>query len=106
MGSDKERQRILMTSSEFTEESAGEIAQQIGLDFTAERFDLDEFRRGLAVEMEHGTTDPRTNVTDDDPLVTGRIAWAHLNEFPDYYTRLAVMEADAHRYWDNKTGGT
>ena len=94
-----------MASSAFTEESAGEIAQRIGLDFAVERFDLDEFRQGLAVEMEHGTTDPRTNVTDDDPLLTGRIAWAHLNEFPDYYTRLAVMEAEAHSYWDKKTGG-
>jgi hypothetical protein len=38
-------------------------------------------------------------VTNDDPVTTGRIAWAHLNEFPDYYTRLERMEEEAHRDW-------
>jgi len=50
---------------------------------------------GLEVELEHGTRDPETNVTGDDPILTGKIALAHLREFPDYYTRLAVMEAEA-----------
>ena len=54
---------------------------------------------GLGVELEHGAHDPLTNVTDDDEETTGKIAWAHLNEFPDYYTRLAKMEADAEQYW-------
>jgi hypothetical protein len=54
---------------------------------------------GLAVELEHGRRDPLTDVSDDDEIMTGKIAWAHLNEFPDYYTRLAKMEAEAERYW-------
>ena len=79
---------------EFTPEEAASIAAAIGLDFTVEGIDPKEFRRGLGVEMEHGTRDPRTNVTGDDPIATGKIAWAHLQEMPDYYTRLAVMEGD------------
>jgi hypothetical protein len=63
---------------------------------------VEEFRCGLAVELEHGRSDPATNVTDDDEEMTGRIARAHLNEFPDYYTRLAKMEADAERYWSER----
>ena len=54
---------------------------------------------GMDVELEHGTHDPATNVTDDDIVVTTKIARAHLNEFPDYYSRLAVMEAEAEAYW-------
>lgn len=78
---------------EFTPEEARDIGDKIGLDFNV--YDLDEFRRGLAVELEHGLNDPETNVTNDDPLVTGKIAWAHLKEIPDYYTRLEKMEAEA-----------
>jgi hypothetical protein len=81
-------------SREFSREDAAAIAQGIGLDFDAEGVDIDEFRRGLAVELEHGHRDARTNVTGDDPLLTGKIAWAHLQELPDYYTRLAAMEGD------------
>lgn len=81
-------------SREFTPEEAASIAAAIGLDFVVEGVDPDEFRRGLAVELEHGHRDPRTNVTGDDPQLTGKIAWAHLQELPDYYTRLAVMEGD------------
>lgn len=78
---------------EFTIEEARAIGNQIGIDF--EVFDLDEFRRGLAVELEHGARDPETNVTNGDPVVTGKIAWAHLKEIPDYYTRLEKMESEA-----------
>lgn len=84
----------------FTIEEARTIANRIGLDFTTQRFDLEQFRRGLDVELEHGSDDPRTNVTDDDPDTTGKIAWAHLNEFADYYTRLEAMESEAHQYWN------
>lgn len=87
----------------FTASEAETIAARIGLEVDSERFSLDEFRRGLEVEMEHGTEDARTNVTEDDPDTTGKIAWAHLNEFPDYYTRLDAMESEAHEYWDGKT---
>ena len=73
------------------------IAASLEIDFSKSRFDLEQFRSGLDVEAEHGNADPSTNVTNDDPLTTGKIALAHLNEFPDYYTRLARMEADAKR---------
>lgn len=78
---------------EFTTEEAKSIGDQIGIDFS--KFDIEQFRLGLAVELEHGDNDPETNVTNDDPLVTGKIAWAHLKEIPDYYTRLAKMESEA-----------
>lgn len=78
----------------FTNEEAKSIGQEIGIDFT--KFDLEQFRMGLAVELEHGSQfGNNTNVTKDDPHVTGRIAWAHLKEIPDYYTRLEKMEAEA-----------
>lgn len=64
--------------------------------------DLEQFRRGLEVELEHGSRDPETNVTNDDHLLTGKIAWAHLKEFPDYYTRLDKMEAEADAYWTSR----
>lgn len=79
----------------FTEEQAAAVAEQIGVDFAVEEFDLEQFRMGMAVELEHGTRDPQTDVTKDEPLVTGKIALAHLREIPDYYTRLAAMEAEA-----------
>ncbi|MGZ4173772.1 MAG: DUF5661 family protein, partial [Solirubrobacteraceae bacterium] len=73
----------------FSTEQAHDIGERIGIDWGSARFDVDQFRMGLEVELEHGRRDPETNVSDDDELTTGRIAWAHLNEFPDYYTRLA-----------------
>lgn len=50
---------------------------------------------GMDIEFEHGTVNQDTNVTDDDPLPTGKIALAHLREISDYYTRLEKMEDDA-----------
>ena len=79
----------------FPSDKAREIGQTIGIDWDNAPFDLEQFRMGLEVELEHGTRDPETNVTGDDPILTGKIALAHLREFPDYYTRLAVMEAEA-----------
>lgn len=79
---------------EFTPQEAQQIGEQIGIDFT--KIDLEQFRMGLSVELEHGSHfGEDTNVTKDDPQFTGRIAWAHLKEIPDYYTRLAKMEAEA-----------
>ena len=77
----------------FTSDEAKEIAERLGLDVGRELFDLDQFRMGLDVELEHGRRVRATNVTDDDPVVTGKIALAHLRELPDYYTRLAAIEA-------------
>jgi hypothetical protein len=79
----------------FDSTEALEVATSLGLDFAAEPFSLEEFRQGMAVELEHGRRDPATNVTGDDALTTGKIALAHLREIPDYYTRLAHMEAEA-----------
>jgi hypothetical protein len=76
----------------FTEMQARAIAALIGLDINHAAFDVDMFRRGLDVELEHGRRDPQTNVTDDDPLITGKIAWAHLKELPDYNDRLEILE--------------
>jgi hypothetical protein len=81
------------TTSRFTEVAARTIGESIGVDWTSAPFALEEFRTGLEVELEHGAHDPETDVTHDDPLLTGKIAWAHLKELPDYYTRLAKMEA-------------
>lgn len=81
--------------SSFTAEEARQVGEQIGIDWSNAPFDVEQFRMGMDVELEHGLHDPATNVTDSDPIVTGKIALAHLNEFPDYYTRLERMEAEA-----------
>jgi hypothetical protein len=83
-----------------TTEEARRVGDEIGVDW--ERFDLEQFRAGMDVELEHGTHDPQTNVTNDDPIITGKIALAHMKEFPDYYERLEQMETEAERYWDAK----
>ncbi|MEK7142778.1 MAG: DUF5661 family protein [Patescibacteria group bacterium] len=80
-----------MPKENFSPKEAKEIGEKLGIDWS--KFDLDQFRRGMDVELEHGRRDPKTNVTDDDPLVTGKIALAHLNEFADYYDRLEKMES-------------
>ena len=78
-------------------EEAKRVGDQIGVDW--ERFDLEQFRAGMDVEYEHGTRDAQTDVTGDDPVVTGKIALAHMKEFPDYYERLDRMEREAEAYW-------
>ena len=85
----------LATKRSFTSDEARAIATQLGIDFGALGCDLEQFRMGLGVELEHGPRDPETDVSGNDPIVTGKIALAHLTEFPDYYTRLAVMEREA-----------
>ncbi len=79
----------------FTLEQAIAVADEIGLDFTGAAFGPEAFRAGMEVELEHGRRDPRTDVTNDDPLITGKIAWAHLLETPVYYERLEEMERAA-----------
>jgi hypothetical protein len=80
---------------EFTTKEAKKIGEEIGIDFG--KFDLEQFRMGLHVELEHGLVDAETNVTNDDLAMTGKIAWAHIKEIPDYYTRLEKMEEEAER---------
>src|SRR6187455_1665622 len=77
---------------QFTAAQASEIADALSIDWTVARFDLEQFRMGLDVELEHGRRDPATDVTGDDPVMTGKIALVHLKELPDSYTRLVAME--------------
>ena len=81
----------------FNEDEARRVGEQIGIEWEAAPFDVEQFRVGMDVELEHGFQDPATNVTGDDAVITGKIALAHLNEFPDYYSRLARMEEEATR---------
>jgi len=81
--------------SAFTTEQALAVAAELGIDFETAAFDVEQFRRGMEVELEHGRRDPATDVTHDDPIITGKISWAHLKEMPDYYDRLDAMEAEA-----------
>ncbi len=80
----------------FSAEEAKRVGESIGI--TWNQYDVEQFRMGMDVELEHGLVDPNTNVTDNDPTVTGKIALAHLNEFPDYYTRLDAMEEEAEEF--------
>jgi len=83
-----------MTSKKrFTSEEAKQIGEKLGIDWS--KFDIEQYRMGLDVELEHGAVDQHTDVTHDNPIMTGKIALAHLNEFPDYYTRLDKMEKEA-----------
>ena len=81
-------------------EEAQRVGASLGIDWT--KIDLEQFRHGIEVELEHGARDPETNVTNDDLSLTGKIAWAHLKEFPDYYTRLDKLEAEADSYWTSR----
>lgn len=84
----------MASAAHFTVEEARSAGERIGVDWASVAFDPEQFQMGMNVELEHGTRDPYTNVTDDDPLTTAKIARAHVNEFPDYYTRLAKMEVE------------
>jgi hypothetical protein len=86
--------------SRFNADEAKKIGDRLGVDWKV--FDVEQFRMGLDVELEHGLRDSATNVTDDDILMTGKIAWAHLKEYPDYYERLEAMEEEAEAYWSAK----
>jgi Protein of unknown function (DUF5661) len=87
-------------TKQTTQEEARRVGDEIGVDWS--RVDLEQFRQGMDVEFEHGSRDPQTDVTHDDPFVTGKIALAHMKEFPDYYQRLERMEAEAEREWSAK----
>ncbi|KAF1078394.1 DUF5661 family protein [Methanogenium sp. MK-MG] len=85
----------------FTTTEGKEIGGKLGIRW--DKFSVDEFTAGMNVELEHGLINSSTNVTDDDPLMTGKIALAHLNEFPDYYERLEKMETEAEEFWDKQS---
>lgn len=83
----------MAAKQQFTTEQALEIGNKMGIDW--DRFNVEQFRIGLNVELEHGLNAPSTDVTGNDPILTGKIALAHLNEYADYYTRLKRMEREA-----------
>jgi len=83
----------MAAKTHFSTEQAREIGDQLGINWSC--FDVEQFRMGLNVELEHGLRDPSTDVTGNDPILTGKIALAHPNEFADYYIRLAKMEREA-----------
>lgn len=85
----------MSVEKKFTTEQAKQIGESLGINWS--KFDIEQFRMGLDVELEHGLVDPHTNVTNDDPIITGKITLAHLNEFSDYYTRLYEMEEEAEK---------
>jgi len=84
----------------FTAQEAKKVGEKLGIKW--DKFNVEQFRMGMDVELEHGLRSPKTNVTNDDPLMTGKIALAHLNEFSDYYTRLSKMEKEAEKFWNKK----
>jgi hypothetical protein len=90
----------MVPQRKFTTEEAKNVGEALGIKWN--KFNVEQFRMGMDVELEHGLVDPHTNVTNDDPILTGKIALAHLNEFPDYYTRLYRLEAEAEKFWQNK----
>jgi chromosome condensin MukBEF MukE localization factor len=94
------RRRKMTETRRTTLEEARRVGDEIGVDWS--RFDVEQFRLGMDVEFEHGSHDPQTDVTHDDPVVTGKIALAHMKEFPDYYERLERMEAEAERDWSDR----
>jgi hypothetical protein len=84
----------------ITLEEARRIGDIIGVNW--QLYDIEQFRNGMDIELEHGSRDPQTDVTHDDPVLTGKIALAHMKEFPDYYARLERMEEEAKREWKRK----
>lgn len=93
----------LPVKTHFTTDEARQISNALRINFNKEKFNLEQFRMGLNTELEHGRRSPSTNVTNDNPIVTGKIALAHLREFPDYYTRLSKLEEEAKAYWAKKS---
>ena len=89
------RRTILSGRKTFTTEEALSVGRKLGIDWGTSAFGVEQLRAGMDVELEHGLRDPETNVTDDDPWLTARIAYAHLKELPDYYTRLEHMERES-----------
>ena len=85
---------MMKTRISFTREEARSLGAMLGVRWEESPFDVEQLRQGLDVELEHGRRDAITNVTNDDSLLTAKISLAHLRELPDYYTRLARMEAE------------
>lgn len=91
------------SKKDFTPKQAKEISTKLKINWSKVKYNLEQFRHGMNIELEHGKVNKNTNVTNDNPLMTGKIALAHLNEFPDYYKRLDKLEASAEKFWKNKS---
>jgi hypothetical protein len=85
---------------QFTVDEAKKAGEQLAIDWS--KFDVNQYTVGLNVELEHGRINPNTNITNDDLMLTAKIALAHLNEFPDYYVRLTKMEDEAEDYFKQR----
>jgi hypothetical protein len=89
---------------DWTRTSANKVAEKDARTILSEvnvekaNIPLEEFRRGLEVELEHGTRFSDANVTNNHPVITGRIVLAHLKETMDYYERLEVAELEGDLY--------
>jgi hypothetical protein len=94
----------MLEAKHFSADDAKNVGEQLGI--TWKNYDVEQFRMGMDVELEHGTRDPQTNVTNNDGILTGKIALAHLKEFPDYYTRLYKLEEEAEKSFDAKKAGS
>jgi len=93
----------MLDPDHFSRETVKKVGDALAINWS--RISIEQFANGMEVELEHGTTDPKTNVTDDDMMLTGKIALAHLKEFPDYYSRLEKMESEAKIYWQTNEKG-
>ncbi len=91
-----------MPKKHFTPKQAKEISKRLKINWLKVKYNLEQFRHGMDIELEHGRINKNTNVTNDNPLMTGKIALAHLDEFPDYYNRLDKLETAAEKFWKNK----
>ena len=81
-----------LSSPEVTLEEARIVQKAIGAE--AAEVSPEQFRRGLEIELEHGLQFSDANVSNNHPLLTGRIVLAHLKEMLDYYLRLEVAELE------------
>ena len=95
----------VFSRTRFETDEAFTTAQEMGLDFSREPFDLEEFRKGMDMELAHGTCELLTDVTHNDPVMTGKLVLAHLRKRPDYYTRLAESVASCHVTFEGDVGG-
>lgn len=92
----------LIERKQFSPNDAKRIGDVLGIPWG--RFDVDQFRMGLNIELERGRRDPQTGLDREHPVVAGVIVLARLNEMPDYYVRLSSMEnkAEPRKSWPRR----
>lgn len=82
---------------QISSEEAQRIGESLHLDW--DRIDLEQFRQGLMGEVDQANMDPETGRTYDSILLSGKLVVAHMQEFPDYFTRLEKLKAEADEHW-------